>query len=238
MAGAALALFAGATLAAGEDVDLLLVLAVDVSRSIDDDEAALQRDGYARAFKDPVVIKAIGSGEHGAIAVAYVEWADYYHVREVIPWTKVDSPATAASLASAIVESPRLGGFRTSISAGIDAGAKLIREAPFKGKRKVIDVSGDGINNSGRPVTEARNEAVAQGITINGLVIMNDRWTGNFPPPKDLDAYFEKNVIGGQDCFAVVAEDFASFASALRSKLIREIAGIPGPAPVERFAAR
>ena len=235
---AALAFFGALVGAASAQsrVDLELVLAVDVSRSIDEEEAKLQREGYVAAFLSPQVQRAVASGQIGKIAVAYIEWADYYYVREVVPWTLIDGPESARRFAERLAAEPYISGFRTSISAAIDAGAKMIRENAYEGTRKVIDVSGDGPNNSGRPVETARDEAVAQGITINGLAIVNDRWTGNFPPPANLDIYYEKNVIGGPDAFMLVAEDFKTFGTAILNKLIKEIALAPEPPSGTRHA--
>jgi len=216
-------------------VDLELVLAIDVSRSVDEEEAKMQREGYVAAFLSPQIHRAVASGQFGKIAVAYIEWADYYYVREVLPWTVIDGADSAKAFAIRLANEPYVSGFRTSISAGIDAGAKMIRENEYEGTRKVIDVSGDGPNNSGRPAEAARDEAVKQGITINGLVIINDRWTGNFPPPANLDVYYEKSVIGGPDAFMLVAEGFKTFGTAILNKLIKEIADLAEPPSGTRY---
>ena len=216
-------------------VDLELVLAVDVSRSVDEEEAKLQREGYVAAFLSPQIQRAVASGQFGKIAVAYIEWADYYYIREVMPWTVIEGAESAKAFAQRLAAEPYISGFRTSISAGIDAGAKMIRENEYEGTRKVIDISGDGPNNSGRPAEMARDEAVKQGITINGLAIINDRWTGNFPPPANLDLYYEKSVIGGPDAFMLVAENFKTFGTAILNKLIKEIAGLAEPPSGTRY---
>ncbi|MDW8315557.1 MAG: DUF1194 domain-containing protein [Rhodovarius sp.] len=227
---AAPALLASARPRAAEPVDLLLVLAVDVSRSIDEEEARLQRQGYRNGLTDPRVIEAIGRGMVGAIAVAYVEWAGVEYQRLVLPWTRIATAADAERWAQMLDEAPRVSLSWTSISGAIDFSRRVLAEAPFEGTRRVIDVSGDGVNNSGRPAEHARDEAVAEGIIINGLPIMNDRPGFGRLPPIPLDEYFARNVIGGPGSFVIVAEDFEAFGTAVRRKLIREIAGLPAAA--------
>lgn len=211
---------------APEPVDVLLVLAVDVSRSIDEDEARLQREGYRAGISDPRVVEAVTRGMIGAIGVAYVEWAGFEYQRVVLPWTRIASQADASLWADRLAEAPRASLSWTSISAAIDFSRRVLGEAPFEGTRKVIDVSGDGVNNSGRAVERARDEAVADGIVINGLPIINDRPTFGRAPPVPLDLYFQQSVIGGFGAFMVVAEDFEAFGVAVRRKLIREIADL------------
>lgn len=207
-----------------EPVDVLLVLAVDVSRSIDEDEARLQREGYRNAVSDPRVVEVIRRGMIGAIGLAYVEWAGFEYQRLVLPWTRIANQSDAENWASALAEAPRASLSWTSISGGIDFARRTLAEAPFEGTRRVIDVSGDGVNNSGRPAELARDEAVAQGIVINGLPIINDRPTFGRMPQIPLDQYFRQSVIGGAGAFMIVAEDFDAFGTAVRRKLIREIA--------------
>lgn len=198
-------------------VDLELVLAVDCSGSIDDDEFALQVRGYAAAFAHPAVIAAIRSGEIGAIAVTYVQWSGPYLQNQAIGWTYIDSADTAESFAGAMASVPRyLNRGGTSISGTIDFIRPMFDRNGFEGRRRVIDISGDGTNNSGRLVHYARDDAVAEGITINGLAILNE--VGG------LDRYYEENVIGGPGAFVMAAADFEDFAFAIRNKLIREIA--------------
>jgi hypothetical protein len=209
---------------APEPVDVLLVLAVDVSRSIDEDEARLQREGYRNAVSDPRVVEAIRRGMIGAIGLAYVEWAGFEFQRLVLPWTRIATQADADRWASALAEAPRTSLSWTSISGGIDFSRRALDDAPFEATRRVIDVSGDGVNNSGRPAELARDEAVAAGIVINGLPIVNDRPTFGRMPAIPLDQYFAASVIGGPGAFMIVAEDFESFGTAVRRKLIREIA--------------
>ncbi len=225
--GAAMLPAAGAR--ADGAVDLLLVLAVDVSRSIDDDEARLQREGYRSAITDPRVLEAIRSGMMGAIAVAYVEWAGSDYQRLVIPWTRIGSQAEAQEWAATLERAPRVALSWTSISGGLDFSMRTLSESPFEGTRRVIDVSGDGVNNSGLPVEQVRDRVVAEGVTINGLPIMNDRPTFGRPSPVPLDHYYRESVIGGDGAFLIAAEDFESFGNAVRRKLVREIAGRPGP---------
>ncbi|SHK14120.1 Protein of unknown function [Roseomonas rosea] len=210
-------------------VDLLLVLAVDVSRSIDDDEARLQREGYRSAITDPRVLEAIRSGMMGAIAVAYVEWAGSDYQRLVIPWTHIGNQAEAQEWAAMLERAPRVALSWTSISGGLDFSMRTLSESPFEGTRRVIDVSGDGVNNSGLPVEQVRDRVVAEGVTINGLPIMNDRPTFGRPSPVPLDHYYRDSVIGGDGAFLIAAEDFESFGNAVRRKLVREIAGLAGP---------
>ncbi|MBI0434818.1 DUF1194 domain-containing protein [Roseomonas sp. KE0001] len=214
---------------AAEAVDVLLVLAVDVSRSVDEDEAKLQREGYRAAMTDPRLLEAIQGGAIGAIALTYVEWAGIEYQRQLLPWMRVGSQAEAWRWGEALAEAPRTSLSWTSISGAIGFGARLLAEAPFEATRRVIDVSGDGVNNSGPPVEQARDAAVAQGIVVNGLPIINDRPSFGRRPLVPLDQYYAEAVIGGEGAFLVAAEDFDSFGLAVRRKLIREIAGHGGP---------
>jgi Protein of unknown function (DUF1194) len=218
--------------AAAQDlpVDLELVLAVDISGSVDEQEARLQREGYIAALRHPDVIEAIQGGMFGRTAVAYVEWAGDHYQRTMLDWTVIEDQADAAEFADALAETPLLTAHWTSLSAAIDYAVPLFEDNGLKGFRQVIDISGDGHNNRGRPVEWARDDAVAAGITINGLPIVNDRpnpWGGR--PPAGLDIYYEERVIGGPGAFMIVAEDYTSFASAILSKLLLEIAGDPPP---------
>jgi hypothetical protein len=227
-AGTALALPARRA-RAEEPVDVALVLAVDVSRSIDEDEARLQREGYRAAVSDPRVVEAIRGGMMGAIAIAYTEWAGIEFQRLVLPWTRIAGPRDAEAWAGALAQAPRTSLSWTSISGALDHARRVMGECPFEATRKVIDISGDGVNNSGPPAEAARDRAVAEGITINGLPILNDRPTFGRPPPMPLDQYFRESVIGGPGAFMIPAEDFEAFGQAVRRKLIREIAGRDGP---------
>lgn len=205
------------------EVDVQLILAVDVSRSIDEEEAKLQRQGYIDAFSDKHVIDAIMGGPVHRIAVAYVEWAGTGYQQTIIDWTLIDSPEAAQRFADKLAEAPRSAEMWTSISAGLLYCTAKFENNGFEGKRKVIDVSGDGRNNAGPDMGSVREAVLAKGIVINGLPVVNDRPNFGRPPEKDLDAYYEQNVIGGPGSFMVVAKDFADFARAVRAKLIREI---------------
>jgi hypothetical protein len=238
------ALLAGLVTAAGaraaEPVDLALVLAVDVSRSINDDEFQLQRQGYAAALTSRRVLQAIQSGPLRAVAVTFVEWSTDNEQRVVVDWTVIKDGETAGTVAQAIQEAPRSYSGRTSISAAIDFAVQDFARAGVEATRRIIDVSGDGTNNSGRPVTVARDAAVAAGVTVNALAIINEHPEGGFAqyhvrPPEGLPEYFRQNVIGGPGSFLLQVEGFASFADAITQKLISEIAALPPPA---RFAAR
>jgi hypothetical protein len=224
------ALVAGvAAPASARTVDLALVLAVDVSGSVNAERYELQRRGYAEAFASNEVIEAIAAGENHAIAVTLVEWSGAGHQRQMIGWTLVYDAASAQAFGSAIAETPRAFSDWTSISAALDYAVSLFHGASVEPVRRVIDVSGDGINNNGRSVTDARDAAIAEGIIVNGLPILTEYPT--------LDAYYRDNVIGGSGAFAVAVNDFQGFGAAILSKLVREIAGADGPAVV-KLAAR
>jgi hypothetical protein len=230
---AASLLLLGTPLRAQEPVDLLLVLASDVSRSVDTRKFQLQREGYAAALSNPKVIEAIRSGPHGRIAICFVEWSGVTSQKLVIDWTIVSDAASARKIGDQLIELPRAFADRTSISAGIEFSMSQLERAPFRGIRRTIDVSGDGTNNSGRDVTLARDEALAKGVTINGLVILSDSplpWNPEHTnPPGGLDAYYRNNVIGGAGAFVMVAENHTSFGQAIVKKMIAEIAFNPPP---------
>ena len=213
---------------AAERVDLLLVLVADISRSMDEVKFQLQRSGYVAAFFDIRVIEAIRSGPNGRIAVAFVEWSDPLSQRIVIDWMVISDNKTARLFGDHLVEASRAFADSTSISAGIDFAMAQLDQAPYETRRRVIDVSGDGDNNSGRDVTMARDEAIAKGVTINGLVILTETPTGgnsyHTNPPSGLANYYRNNVIGGPGAFVMVAENFNSFSDVLVKKLIAEIA--------------
>jgi hypothetical protein len=215
-------------LRAEEPVDLLLVLASDVSRSVDTRKFQLQREGYAAALSNPRVIDAIRSGPHGRIAICFVEWSGVTSQKLVIDWTIVSDAASARKIGDQLIELPRTFADRTSIAAGMEFAMSQLERAPFRAVRRTIDVSGDGTNNSGRDVTLARDEVLAKGVTINGLVILSDRpmpWNPEHTnPPGGLPNYFRNNVIGGPGAFVIVAENFESFGQAIVKKLIAEIA--------------
>jgi len=213
------------------DVDLQLVLAVDVSASIDAEEGRLQRDGYVKAIIDPLVIQAIQAGPNGRIAVAYTEWSGPLHQRVVVDWRIIDGPESALEFAELLDQAPILTGRRTSISGAIQHAVAIFHKAKrFRATRKVIDISGDGPNNGGFYVHQTRFRAFENGITINGLPIHNDRPSPlGIPATPNIDLYYEDCVIGGPGAFIVVAETLGSFAAAVRRKLILEIAGLQLP---------
>jgi hypothetical protein len=213
------------------EVDLALVLAVDVSRSMDDDEQKLQRDGFVEAFRSPVVHEAIRKGVLGRIAVVYIEWSGANEQTVVVPWTVIEGPERAVAYSDRLARAPIGRIFSTSISGAIDFGMKLFGESGVDPIRRVIDVSGDGPNNTGRVVTLARDDAVAQGVTINGLPFMLKRPTG-YGDIENLDFYYEDCVIGGQGAFIVPVREARHFAEAIRTKLVREIAGQITPEPL------
>jgi len=216
--------------AAAEAVDVELVLAVDTSGSIDSEEYQMQHEGYAAALSDAGIIEAIRSGPHQAIAVTFVEWSGFGHQRQLVGWTLIKDAQSAGDFAARIKRTNRAFSDWTSISDAIDYSAQLFKDNGLEGDRLVIDISGDGVNNNGRPAAVARDEAVAKGITINGLPILNEDQT--------LDGYYQENVIGGEGAFRVAVNDFDSFTEALRGKLMREIAGLrTPPAPVDVAAA-
>jgi hypothetical protein len=216
---------------AADPVDLLLVLSADVSRSIDHTKFQLQREGYAAAISDPKVLDAITSGRHRRIAICFVEWSGAGNHHLLIDWTLIDGPEPARRFGDKLLELPRSFADRTSISAGIDFAMAQLARAPYEAARRTIDISGDGTHNSGRDVTIARDEALAKGVTINGLVILSDRplaWNPQHTnPPGGLANYFRDNVIGGPGAFVLVAENFNSFGQAIVKKLIAEIAEAP-----------
>jgi uncharacterized protein DUF1194 len=216
---------------AAEEVDLLLVLSSDISRSIDAQKFKLQRDGYAAAIVNPRVIQAIRSGSLGKIAISFVEWSSFWQHQIVNDWTVIRDEATAKEFSAQIINAPRAFRDRTSISGGIDFAMAQLARAPFQANRHTIDVSGDGTHNNGRAVTDARDEALAKGVTINGLVILSEPPVPSNAfhtnPPGGLDAYYRNNVIGGPGAFVMVAENFSSFGQTILNKLSAEITTRP-----------
>ena len=216
---------------ATEPVDLLLVLAADVSRSVDHAKFQLQREGYAAAISDKRVLDAISSGRNRRIAICFVEWSGVSAQQLVIDWTMIADEGSARKFGDQLLELRRSFAERTSISGGIDFSMLQFERAPFQSARRTIDISGDGTNNSGRDVIAARDAAVAKGVTINGLVILSDRpmaWNPEHTnPPGGLVNYFRNNVIGGPGAFVIAAENFESFGQAIIKKLIAEIAEAP-----------
>ena len=208
-------------------VDLEVTLAADVSRSIDDAEFDLQRKGYAAALTDPRVLAAIHGRSGAAIGVCFIEWSGDEDQQVVVDWTEIRDEEDAGSMAAAILAAPRSFMGRTSISAAIDFAMAHFTKSKWQAGRRIIDISGDGTNNSGRPVTEARDQAIAQGVTINGLAIINDKpnlgYSAHTQPPGGLPLYYRQNVIGGPNSFLLVVQDFNSFADAMAQKLAKEI---------------
>jgi hypothetical protein len=224
---------------AAQPVDVELILAVDVSRSVDTEEQELQFRGYEAAFRDARLAEGIAGAPLGAIAVMFFTWSGWNQQEIVVPWTRLDGPAACHGFADAIAAAPRKTHLYTSISGAMDFAARQFGQG-FEGTRKVVDISGDGVNNSGHPVAEAREEALAQGIVLNGLAVMDNTplppvLAAGLPP---LDEYYRDEVIGGPGAFLVVAEGFESFEAAVRRKIIREIALNPPPGPrVDRVLA-
>lgn len=213
---------------AAQNVDVALVMVNDVSRSIDDAEFKLQKDGYATAFASAEVVRAIQSGPIGAIGVAYVEFAGGAEVRTVLDWTVIHDAASANAFTARLIAQPRSFWGRTAIGSGVDRAVQMLAESGLTATRRVIDVCGDGTNNSGRQVSAARDDAVKAGITVNGLAIINAHpvaWTfAHVQPPGGLPNYYRDNVTGGPGSFVLEVHDFHSFGEAMRRKLITEIA--------------
>ncbi len=213
------------------EVALQLVLAVDASGSVDNRRFELQKQGYAAAFRNPQVLRSIQSLMTGSIAVTMMQWTGPRLHVQVVDWMLVKDQSSAEALAAAIETAPRqLFGGGTSISGAIDYSRLLLAQTPFAGTRKTIDISGDGANNSGRPVTLARDEAVRDGIGINGLPILS------LEPY--LDKYYADNVIGGPGAFMIPARDYDTFADAILKKLITEIAAGETPDAIDTARTR
>jgi hypothetical protein len=216
----------------GVEVDLQLVLAVDVSLSMDNEEQQLQRQAYVAAFRDRLVHEAIRSGASGRIAVIYVEWSGDEEQRVVVPWTMIDSPEAAATFATSLETAPISRMRRTSISSAMAFAARLFEQSAYTAPRRVIDFSGDGSNNEGPPINLSRDEAVARGVVINGLPLVLDR-TGTQmigDQTVTLEMYYEQCVIGGAGSFLIPVREMGEFRDALKTKLILEIASIqPDP---------
>jgi hypothetical protein len=224
-----------------ETVDLQLILAADVSRSIDTDEFQLQREGYATALTDPRVLRVIQSGPFQSVAVTFVEWAGSEAQQVVADWHIIRDDESAHDVAAILRSAPRSFVGFTSISAAIDFSMQHFAKSGVASDRRIIDISGDGTNNGGRPVGDARDEAVAAGVTINGLAILNLRpQFGNYAhtqPPEGLGEYYKRNVTGGPGSFVIVVEDFNSFAEALTNKLVTEIASARPPVHASRASS-
>jgi hypothetical protein len=229
-AGAVAACALGVAGAAAQTrVDVELVVAVDVSLSMDTGEQRLQREGYVAAFRDHELQRAITSGIYGRIAVVYVEWAGPSWQSVVIPWTVIDGPAAAHGFADRLAALPISRQRLTSIGAALQFAKNLLSESGFAGLRRVVDISGDGPNNSGPPAPRARDALVADGVVVNGLPIMINTASPTFFDLSDLDRYYAACVIGGAGSFMVPVTDIAELKSAIRRKLLLEISGLGSP---------
>src|SRR5882757_4623793 len=206
-------------------VDVELILAVDVSYSMDMDELAIQREGYAQAIVSKEFLQALKTGPNGKVAVTSFEWAASSDQKIIIPWRVIDGPETADAVAAEILKTPIRRASRTSISGAIYFAMPLFDESPYKGLRRVIDISGDGPNNNGAPVMGARDEALSKGIVINGLPIMVKEPSYSTMDIDNLDYYYEDCVIGGPGSFVVSIKDREKFKEAIRTKLLLEVAG-------------
>jgi len=219
------------------NVDVELVLAVDVSYSMDPDEQQLQRDGYIAAITSHEFLQALRQGMHAKVAMTYFEWAGMHHREIIVPWRVIDGPESADGFAADIARAKYTRASRTSISGALLFAEPLFQGSGFRGIRRVIDVSGDGVNNNGPPVAMVRDEVVAKGITINGLPIMLKRPTMSMMDIDQLDVYFEDCVIGGPGAFVIPIKERHQFKEAIRTKLILEIAGLTPPARVMKASA-
>ncbi|WP_029002911.1 DUF1194 domain-containing protein [Azorhizobium doebereinerae] len=210
-------------------VDVALVLAVDVSYSMDVEEQALQREGYAQALVSPEFLSALRLGPNGRILLTYVEWAGDQEQKVVVPWRLIDGPEAARAVSAEIASAPLRRVYRTSISGGLIFSAALFADSGYKALRKVIDVSGDGVNNQGPRVDSTRDEVVARGITINGLPLMLKRPNASSLDIEDLDQYYEDCVIGGPGAFVIPVRERAEFIRAIKTKMVLEVAGVRPP---------
>jgi hypothetical protein len=223
---------------ANASVDVELILAVDVSYSMDMDELAIQREGYAQAIVSKEFLQALKAGPNGKISVTYFEWAASTDQKIIIPWRVIDGPETADAVASEIMKTPIRRASRTSISGAIHFAMPLFDENPHRGLRRVIDISGDGPNNNGTPVTLARDVALEKGIVINGLPIMVKEPSYSTMDIDNLDFYYEDCVIGGPGSFVVTIKDRDKFKEAIRTKLLLEVAGRTPERPVVPTASQ
>jgi len=206
-------------------VDVELVLAVDVSFSMDPEEQALQREGYVKALTSTEFLRALREGANGKIAVTYVEWAGANDQKIVMPWRLIEGPESADAVAGEISRAPYRRASRTSISGALNFSKDLFDTSGYRGLRRVIDVSGDGANNAGKLVVPARDEVLAMGITINGLPIMLNRPNYGYMDVAELDVYYEDCVIGGPGAFVIPIRERDKFIEATRTKLVLEVAG-------------
>jgi Protein of unknown function (DUF1194) len=224
--GAAAPIFAPALVQNGiATVDSEVVLAVDVSYSMDPDEQHLQREGYVQALTSPDFLQALKAGPNGRIAISYFEWASVGDQKILLPWRLIDGPQTAAAVAADLAAAPYRRASRTSISGGLMFAQSLFESSGYAGVRRVIDVSGDGANNNGPPVTPIRDQVLAKGTTINGLPIMLKKPNLAAMDIENLDIYYEDCVIGGPGAFVIPIKEPDKFTQAIRSKLVQEVAG-------------
>ena len=219
-------------------VDVELVLAVDVSYSMDPDEQALQREGYITGLTSREFMQALRAGIHARVALTYFEWAGAYDQRIIVPWRLIDGPEAADAFASEIARAPYRRASRTSISGALAFAKPLFDNSGYRGFRRVIDVSGDGANNSGSPVTAVRDDVLSGGMTINGLPIMLKRPSSFTMDIDNLDVYYEDCVIGGPGAFVVPIRLREQFKDATRTKLVQEVAGRPPPRAIVPVQAR
>jgi hypothetical protein len=232
-----LAEFPGRSAPNAIEVDVELVMAVDISYSMDMDELALQREGYAQAVASQEFLNALKEGTNGKVALTLVEWAGVSDQRVVVPWRLIDGPASAQAVSAEMARAPVRRAFRTSISGALAFSAGLFERNGFRGLRRVIDVSGDGTNNQGPLVTQTRDDVVAKGIVINGLPLMLKEPQPNSVDIKDLDIYYEDCVIGGPGAFVVPIREREKFKDAIRTKLVLDIAKYEGQPRVTPAAA-
>ncbi|MCB1414361.1 MAG: DUF1194 domain-containing protein [Xanthobacteraceae bacterium] len=219
-------------------VDVELILAVDVSYSMDIEELTIQREGYAQAIVSKEFLQALKTGPNGRIAITYFEWAASTDQKIIIPWRVIDGPESAGAVAVEIMKTPVRRASRTSISGAINFAMPLFAQNRYRGLRRVIDISGDGPNNNGMPVTLARDAALEKGIVINGLPVMVKEPSYTTMDIENLDAYYEDCVIGGPGSFVVPIQDRDRFREAIRTKLVMEVAGRTPPRRVVPAAGR
>ncbi len=214
-----------------KEVDVELVLAVDISYSMDLEEQRLQREGYIKALTSPEVLNAIRNGPTGRIAVTYFEWAGANTQRIVVPWQVIDGPETADAFVAKLAAAPISRWYRTSLSGAILFSMELFGKSGYQAPRRVLDISGDGANNHGGPVEEARDRALKAGIVINGLPIMLPRPSRSVFDMSDLDDYYADCVIGGPGAFVIAVTERDQFVTAIRQKILREVADLRTPEP-------
>jgi hypothetical protein len=216
--------------AAPIEVDVELALAVDISFSMDPEEQELQREGYIHALTSPEFLRALKEGIHGKVAITYLEWANYNERKVIVPWRLIDGPETVDAFVAEIARAPYRRASRTSVSGALEFAAAQFENSGYKGLRRVIDVSGDGANNNGPPVTIVRDEVLSKGFTINGLPIMLKDPVGSGMDIEGLDVYYEDCVTGGPGSFVIPIKERSKFKEATRNKLVQEVAALP-PAP-------